>query len=313
MSKLVIALTTGLAAVAAATAALAGTWPAPSPHQRAGAAVGPPVRVSGRWSIVVRRSGRVVRRVRFENALLPSGVLPSLMAGTAVAGNWRINLVENRPGSTATPLPLAATVHLESPAVRLRGSRTIDTAGTIVTVGTAVAICGGSVTPDSCRQSTTASYEPFTAKTGLSVPVQAGDTVGATVTLTAGNPTNFTNFDTVVSNLLVGSRVLRAWNLKASRVPHTSSEGFLPATTTVTTTATTLVVQGTGFTTDNDVSINADHILNAGDFFAQGVFCSDTACSSPPTAIIATYYHPGGGNDLHANQQWRFTWTLTFS
>jgi hypothetical protein len=180
-SALLIAVIVAAADASASHGASSGDRPA-----------SPTGQVSGRWTIVIRnRSGQVVRRAHFENALVGKNVLPELLAGTATAGGWKIEaleggvLTQGKGKGKSTTLDAAAAA---SPStgpqggVLLAGTMKIRSGGTLTSVASALTLCPPTVAPRAC-DGAAGRLTPYTRKDGLAIPVATGDTASIAVIL----------------------------------------------------------------------------------------------------------------------------------
>ena len=158
------------------------------------------VTVHGKWTIVVRnKHGKVIRIRRFENSLVSSGAgtIAALLAGTAAAGSWGVNItfgaiVDAHNTAPDTP-PFYKNLQVTAPTtgpdankVVLSGTATPAADTTITHVDTYLGLC----TAPATAGCTVAANPEFTSKQldGLggdpaAVPVAAGQQVSVTVKL----------------------------------------------------------------------------------------------------------------------------------
>lgn len=170
------------------------------------------VHVVGEWTLtVLNRDGEVIERREFHNDYVGGGFLAVLLAGDTSVGNWSI-LITAPDGSS----PLCADVSgapagcvLREPDpdyfatgpqyfdtltvgvaadsgvtyLRLAGSVTASSAGTIQSVATRVNDCAPSVAPAECGEAEFAGSGPFTFRDlgAEALDVQAGQTVNVQV------------------------------------------------------------------------------------------------------------------------------------
>ena len=158
------------------------------------------VTVHGKWTIVVRnKHGKVIRIRRFENSLVSSGAgtIAALLAGTAAAGSWGVNItfgaiVDAHNTAPDTP-PFYKNLQVTAPTtgpdankVVLSGTATPAADTTITQVDTYLGLC----TAPATAGCTSPANPEFTHKAldGLNgdpaaVPVAAGQQVSVTVKL----------------------------------------------------------------------------------------------------------------------------------
>jgi len=167
--------------------------------------------VHGKWQLVVRSHGKVVKVRRFENSLVTDGAkaLIKLLAPSTSMGRWAVELNGSNPGTTATNCNangiqfcwisteasvtsafigpathnLVPSEILDTPELQLKGSINATADATIGQVVSAFDTCDIHTTPTACTGST--GFSIFTvANLSQGVSVTAGQQVAITVHFT---------------------------------------------------------------------------------------------------------------------------------
>lgn len=158
------------------------------------------IKVHGHWTIDVRNpNGKLVTHHEFENALVPSSVLASLLGRVNVVGKWGIVLGnpagdpcgETTPGGMNWYLPCSIDespgtlrVTADGSALVLTGSVTAVFNSSIKYVKTHLGVCTANVTPGVCLSSAFTDFPMTAATLAQPVPVTAGQIIQVTVTIT---------------------------------------------------------------------------------------------------------------------------------
>jgi hypothetical protein len=172
--------------------------------------MGERIEVHGHWVLRIRdRDGRLLRATEFDNDLLASGsmVLTQLLSRARVMGAWVVRL-----GSYSEPRPcltfgtyrecqigesaqsannqflnssdLTVTPTAENDGIVLAGSVVVDQASLIEWVTTVAWFCEATVTAEDCKSQIPSNAGFTSARLASPEPVEAGQTVEVTVTLT---------------------------------------------------------------------------------------------------------------------------------
>lgn len=296
------------AVVACAVAAAAA---AASPHAgvpRRGAPAAPNVHVSGKWAVVVRdRAGRLRRRVHFENALLRTNPLGEILSGFYTpSGQWRLSI--DVAGASRIDVP--AIVTADGTTTVLTAKTTATATGTIESVLSQVYLCGNSTAPAACTSGTS---HDFTGEGGLSIPVQAGDTISAIVRLSFAVPATFavdaTAAEMFMAQVIRGALTVGAWRIELSG----PASGLLPDDPSVKWDyhISDLIL------TAQDV-LSADAIISSvqADQYTCAPTVSPLACAAGGAAAhkLALFQHQlSPGSQVVAGQQITVHWTINFS
>ena len=193
------------ALVAAAAIAVPAAWSALGQPARQG------IVVHGKWQLVVKSHGKVVRVRRFENALASDGAkaLIRVLGRQNTVGRWSVELNGSNPNSTAHPCNnagiqfcwisaetdttfngfigpvsrnMTATVDTTTPELLLKGSITATADATIGQVVSGIMLCNATSLATDCKG---AGLSLFTvAGVNPGVPVSNGQQVAITVHFT---------------------------------------------------------------------------------------------------------------------------------